>query len=232
MHREPIPIPIAIPNRTPFVPSRLPQVGTTIFSVMSALALERGAVNLGQGFPDFDCDPALLDAVNDAMRAGLNQYPEVRGQVYFVRRPLKSRWADALVTRRFQRAGFGVLPKRGGLDAILEVLEAGHTVVFPFDQHAGGRDAIKVDFFGHPAGTLRSLAVLALSTGATVLPAASWREADGGHVLRFEPPLPLLDDEDTNEAIRLNTRAYNRALETLVLRHPEQWFWVHRRWKP
>jgi KDO2-lipid IV(A) lauroyltransferase len=163
--------------------------------------------------------------------AGLNQYPEVRGQIYFVRRPLKSRWADALVTRRFQRAGFGVLPKRGGLDAILEVLEAGHTVVFPFDQHAGGRDAIKVDFFGHPAGTMRSLAVLALSTGATVLPAASWREADGRHVLRFESPLPLLDDEDTNEAIRLNSRAYNRALERLVLRHPEQWFWVHRRWK-
>ena len=79
MHREPIPIPIAIPNRTPFVPSRLPQVGTTIFSVMSALALERGAVNLGQGFPDFDCDPALLDAVNDAMRAGLNQYPPMAG---------------------------------------------------------------------------------------------------------------------------------------------------------
>jgi KDO2-lipid IV(A) lauroyltransferase len=163
--------------------------------------------------------------------AGLNQYPEVRGHIYFVRRPLKSRWADAWVTRRFTRAGFGVLPKRGGLDAILEVLERGHTVVFPFDQHAGGRDAIRVDVVGHPAGTMRSLAVLALSTGATVLPAASWREADGQHVLRFEPPLPLLDDEDTNEAIRLNTRAYNRALERLVLRHPEQWFWVHRRWK-
>jgi methionine transaminase len=65
--------------RTPHVPSRLPQVGTTIFTVMSALAQERGAVNLGQGFPDFDCDPLLLDAVNDAMRAGLNQYPPMTG---------------------------------------------------------------------------------------------------------------------------------------------------------
>ena len=64
---------------TPTVPSRLPQVGTTIFTVMSALAQEHGAVNLGQGFPDFDCDSELLDAVNTAMRSGLNQYPPMTG---------------------------------------------------------------------------------------------------------------------------------------------------------
>ena len=59
--------------------SRLPNVGTTIFSTMSALAAQHGAVNLGQGFPDFMCDPALLDAVNNAMRAGHNQYPMMSG---------------------------------------------------------------------------------------------------------------------------------------------------------
>ena len=65
--------------RTPAVTSRLPQVGTTIFTVMSALAQQHNAVNLGQGFPDFDCDERLLDAVNAAMRAGLNQYPPMTG---------------------------------------------------------------------------------------------------------------------------------------------------------
>ena len=64
---------------TPTLRSRLPQVGTTIFTVMSALAQEHGAVNLGQGFPDFDCDPALLAQVTDAMREGLNQYPPMAG---------------------------------------------------------------------------------------------------------------------------------------------------------
>jgi methionine aminotransferase len=59
--------------------SKLPNVGTTIFTVMSALAAERGAVNLGQGFPDFDCDPALIDAVAAAMKNGLNQYPPMTG---------------------------------------------------------------------------------------------------------------------------------------------------------
>ena len=64
---------------TPALTSRLPKVGTTIFTVMSALAAETGAVNLGQGFPDFGCDPALVDAVTRAMQAGHNQYPPMPG---------------------------------------------------------------------------------------------------------------------------------------------------------
>ncbi len=67
------------PCPTPRIESRLPRVGTTIFTVMSALAQETGAVNLGQGYPDFGCDPALLAHVADAMREGLNQYPPMAG---------------------------------------------------------------------------------------------------------------------------------------------------------
>ncbi len=63
----------------PALTSRLPDVGTTIFTVMSALATQHQAVNLGQGFPDFDCDPSLVDAVATAMRDGLNQYPPMTG---------------------------------------------------------------------------------------------------------------------------------------------------------
>jgi len=64
---------------TPDIVSKLPNVGTTIFTVMSALAAEKKAVNLGQGFPDFACDTRLIDAVTDAMREGLNQYPSMLG---------------------------------------------------------------------------------------------------------------------------------------------------------
>ena len=166
-----------------------------------------------------------------ATAAGLGSYPQARGRFYFVRRPFKPRWLDGLVTRRFVRAGFGVLPKRGGLGAILDRLAAGDLVVFPLDQHASNKDGVVVDFFGHPARTFRSLAILALNTGAPVVPAASWREPDGRHVLRFEEPLAPIECDDVNEAIRRNTRAYNAALERMILRHPEQWWWVHRRWK-
>ena len=65
--------------RTPLISSRLPEVGMTIFSVMSALAVKHGAVNLGQGFPDFDCAPGLVEAVHKAMQAGHNQYPPMAG---------------------------------------------------------------------------------------------------------------------------------------------------------
>ena len=64
---------------TPELKTKLPNVGTTIFTVMSALAQEKNAVNLGQGFPDFHCDPVLVDAVSQAMKEGLNQYPSMLG---------------------------------------------------------------------------------------------------------------------------------------------------------
>ncbi|MFM9434479.1 methionine transaminase [Janthinobacterium sp. CG_23.3] len=67
------------PPLTPTLHSKLPAVGTTIFTRMSSLAAEHGAVNLGQGFPDFDCQPRLLDMVDAAMRAGHNQYPMMAG---------------------------------------------------------------------------------------------------------------------------------------------------------
>lgn len=72
-----VPIPHAMDSSA--LQSKLPSIGTTIFTVMSMLANEKKAVNLGQGFPDFDCDPVLIDAVTDAMKGGLNQYPPMAG---------------------------------------------------------------------------------------------------------------------------------------------------------
>ena len=69
----------SVVEHTPTLLTKLPAVGTTIFTVMSTLALEKNAVNLGQGFPDFECDPKLVRAVTDAMTQGLNQYPPMAG---------------------------------------------------------------------------------------------------------------------------------------------------------
>ena len=190
--------------------------------VLKAHAQGKGVLVLTGHFGNFEV----------ATSAGLASFPQADGRFHFVRRPIRPEWLDRLVTRRFRKAGFGVLPKRGGLDAILDCLAAGDLVVFPFDQHAQRKDGVLVEFFGHPAGTFRSLAVIALSTGAPVLPASCWREPDGRHVLRFESPLQAIEHDDANEAIRLTTRAFNRALERLIVRRPEQWWWVHRRWKP
>ena len=69
------------------------------------------------------------------------------------------------------------------------------------------------------------------AVGAPVVPATSWREPDGSHVLRFEQPIPVVQTDHPGEDIKTNTRAFNAALEKLLLRHPEQWIWMHKRWK-
>ena len=114
--------------RTPAFPSKTPHMGTTIFTVMSALATEKGAVNLGQGFPDFGCDPKLLDLVNDAMREGLNQYPPMTGVA-----PLREAMADkieALYGRRYDPVS-EITVTAGATQAILTAILA---IVHPGDE--------------------------------------------------------------------------------------------------
>ena len=101
---------------TPPFASRLPKVGTTIFTVMSALAAERGAINLGQGFPDFECDPALVEQVTRAMTSGLNQYPPMAG-VPALREAI-ARKIEALYGRRYD-PGTEVTITAGATQAIL-----------------------------------------------------------------------------------------------------------------
>jgi KDO2-lipid IV(A) lauroyltransferase len=190
-------------------------------ALTTALAQGRGAIVLTGHFGNFEV----------ATAAAIARFPEARGRFFFIRRPMKPDWVDAYVVHRFRRAGFEVLQKSQSLDTLLDRMAAGDIVVVPFDQHAGPRDGVRVDFFGHPAGTFKSLAIIAQSTGAPVLPAACWRGEDGVHVLRFEEPLALEQRANVGEEIRCNTGLFNAALERLVVRHPEQWWWVHRRWK-
>jgi methionine aminotransferase len=117
-----------MPVRTPTLTSRLPSVGTTIFTVMSALAAAHDAVNLGQGFPDFECDPALLDAVNAAMRAGHNQYPPMAGIVSL--REAVAAKIEALYGARYD-AGNEITVTAGATQAIITAVLA---VVHPGDE--------------------------------------------------------------------------------------------------
>lgn len=162
---------------------------------------------------------------------GIAQFPQFKGLFHFVRRQLKPDWVNKLVTRRFRRAGFGTIDKRGSLDTIIDLLANKAIIVYVFDHHPRKKGFVVVDFFGYPAGTSKSLPLIALASGAPVIPATSWREPDGTHVLRFEEPIPPVDCEDAGEAILQTTRSFNMALERMVLRHPEQWIWDYKRWK-
>lgn len=119
-----------ITARTPALPSKLPHVGTTIFTVMSALAAEVGAVNLGQGFPDFDCDPTLVQAVTQAMQQGHNQYPPMPG-VPALRATVADK-VQALHGRRYDPASEITITAgatQGILTAILAIVHPGDEVI-------------------------------------------------------------------------------------------------------
>ncbi|MFM2084516.1 MAG: hypothetical protein RLY95_1334 [Pseudomonadota bacterium] len=115
---------------TPAIQTKLPAVGTTIFTVMSALAAEKNAVNLGQGFPDFNCDPQLVDAVTAAMQQGLNQYPPMVG-IPALRQAVSDKVA-ALHGKRYD-ANSEITITAGAtqaiITAILAIVQAGDEVI-------------------------------------------------------------------------------------------------------
>jgi Kdo2-lipid IVA lauroyltransferase/acyltransferase len=191
-------------------------------AILKAHALGKGVLVLSGHFGNWEV----------VLPQAIESFAQYKGQFHILRRPLRPGLLDRLVTHRMRKSGLEVIPKRGSLQTILDRLGAGDAVVFIMDQHAGARDGVLAEFFGSPAWTFRSLALMALSTKAPVVPAALWREADGSHVLRFEEALWPVDGATADEAIAANTRRYNAVLERIIMRHPEQWFWFHRRWKP
>lgn len=164
---------------------------------------------------------------------GISKFKQFKGQFHFIRRTLGSKTLERILFRRYFQAGLNVIPKKDSLQQVCDALEKNHAVVFVLDQHASlvNRDGVAAEFFGKKAGTYRSLASFSRHTGVPVIPAAGYRLPNGRHVLEFHEPIAWQDHASTQESIYRNTLAYNQALERIVLAHPEQWLWLHKRWK-
>jgi len=150
-----------------------------------------------------------------------------------------------VITRHAHHAGVdrfwqGVRRDRGvrfldsyrSLKDVLRHLRAGGAVGMSIDQHEGGTTGARVGFFGREAGTVKAPALLAARTGCPVILALSWRDRAGRHHATFSEEIPLADGGDLAEIVARTTRRYTELLEAFVAEHPEQWTWVHRRWKP
>lgn len=164
---------------------------------------------------------------------GILNFKQFQGQFHFIRRTLGSKTLERILFRRYYKAGLNVIPKKNSLQQVCDVLEQNHAVVFVLDQHASlaNRDGVAAEFFGKKAGTYRSLASFSRHTGVPVVPAAGYRLPNGRHVLEFHEPIVWKDYPSTQESIYQNTLAYNQALERIIMQHPEQWLWLHKRWK-
>lgn len=191
--------------------------------VLDVASEDKGVIILTGHFGNWEFAPV----------AGISKFKQFRGHFYFIRKTLGFKWLERILFGRYYRAGLRVIPKKHSLNKIFDALEANHAVVFVMDQHAciKAKDGMAVEFFGKKAGTYRSLATIAQYTGVPVVPASSYRLPNGKHILEFHPAIEWQAHEDRMQAVYQNTLAYNQALERLIEDHPEQWLWLHRRWK-
>jgi Kdo2-lipid IVA lauroyltransferase/acyltransferase len=183
----------------------------------AALAEGRGALLLGAHFGNWE----ILGASHS-----LTGLPDLN----VVIRPLDNPFLDALVAEGRARAQIRLIPKRAAVKGIQAALTRGECVGIMLDQHAGQQGAF-VPFFGRLASTSRGLAVLALKTGAPVVPCFVHRLPDGDHLVTLEPPVPLIRTGALERDVEANTARFTEVIERQIRAHPEQWFWVHRRWK-
>jgi KDO2-lipid IV(A) lauroyltransferase len=146
--------------------------------------------------------------------------------IHVVARPLDNPLIDRLVERRRTLSGNRLIFKKDYARSILKALAANEAVGILIDQNAAPETGVFVDFFGVPACAGTGFAKIAAHSGAAVVPGfALWSEAERRYVLRFYPPL-----DATGDAAR-DTAALQARLEEVIRAHPEQWLWIHRRWK-
>ena len=148
------------------------------------------------------------------------------GPMNVVVRPLDNPLIDRMVERRRGLSGNRLISKRDIARPILKALAANEAVGILIDQNASPDAGVFVDFFGMPACSGTGFAKLAARSGAAVIPGfALWSEEEQRYVLRFYPPLPM-----TGDAAR-DTATLQKKLAEIVRAYPDQWLWIHRRWK-
>ncbi len=141
-------------------------------------------------------------------------------------RPLDNPLIDRLVERRRALTGNRPIGKKDFARAILKALAANQAVGILIDQNAALDTGVFVNFFGVPASAGTGFAKIAAHSGAAVIPGfALWNEREGRYVLRFYPPLEM-----TGDAAR-DTQTLQSKLEDAIREYPDQWLWIHRRWK-
>ena len=151
--------------------------------------------------------------------------------LHFLVRPIANHRVDALINGYRCRSGNQPIEKNRSARAILKVLADGGTVGVLAD-HNTSAERVFVDFFGVPAATTSGLARIALRTDAAVVPGfLSWDRDRRKYRLRFEPAVAITRTNDEEADVVANTQRFTRVIEDYIRAHPDQWLWVHKRWK-
>ncbi len=152
--------------------------------------------------------------------------------LHYMARPLDHPRVDALINNYRGLSGNLPIFKNESARAMLKILKEAGTIGILADQNTMRDEGVFVDFFGTPACTTTGIARAALHTDAAVVPGYAYWDANlRKYRLRFEPPIELIRTGDTERDVGANTERFTKALEEIISKHPEQWVWVHARWK-
>lgn len=149
--------------------------------------------------------------------------------VVAIARPMSNPYVEAWVQSKRKKSGMKIILHRQAVRASLKVLKKQAVIGILVDQnlYTGG---IFVDFFGRPAATTTLPALLHLRTGAPIVMASTLRQKDRFRLI-YDPPIYASDQGVSEERIREVTEKISHAVESMIRKHPENWFWIHNRWK-
>jgi Kdo2-lipid IVA lauroyltransferase/acyltransferase len=150
----------------------------------------------------------------------------------FLMRPIDNPLLDGMIDHYRSLSGNRTIDKNNSVKPVLKALAGGEAVGFLIDVNTLPDQGVFCDFFGIPACSTSGLAVFALRTGAPVVPGfLLWDENLGKYKLRFDPEIEVVRTGDFKEEVAINTAKFTRVIEDYARRYPEQWLWIHRRWK-
>ncbi|MDP2268903.1 MAG: lysophospholipid acyltransferase family protein [Deltaproteobacteria bacterium] len=184
---------------------------------IAALKKKRGLLLFGAHFGNWELAAAAI--------------PLLLKPVVVIYRPLDNAILEHLVTWVRQTTGNAVMAKDSAMWPMLRVLRKNGILGLLVDQNTGEWEGVFVDFFGRPACTTNGPALLALHTGAPVVPVFMVRQDDGRYRIIFSPAVDIIHTEDRENDVIENTRNFTAIIEKMVRRYPDQWLWVHQRWK-
>ena len=194
-------------------------------SILKVVGLEnaREALAYGRGLLVFSAHYGHWEA--GAVAMGLLGIPFA-----VIARPLDNPVLDRRLEKLRSRSGNAVIPKRRAVRETMRALARGAGVAILIDQDAGA-DGVFVPYFGRLASTTPTLALLALRTEAPIVPVFARVEADGTITVHIEPVVPSRPSDDRDADVRRLTADCTRIVERWARENPEQWLWMHRRWK-
>ena len=149
----------------------------------------------------------------------------------FITRPLDNKKLDRYLQQLRESMGNRVINKKNALRSVLKSLKEKGSVGILVDQNTSLQEGIFADFFGIPAATTTGLALLALHTGAPVLPGYLTPLESGRYTIKFLSPIEVTRTGDRSRDIAANTLEFNKVLEKIIREQPESWLWGHKRWK-